>query len=241
MIVRLSRRQQREVVIAGRRLDKRFIGRWKITQDLGGNRIDPARRNDVAGKRRTPRASGGVARRRIVNLMRTIRAQVASVKRNRRNRSLIGIGFVILGPFIIGEKEDLVALDRSAKPAAELVVSQMSHSRIEERTGVESAVLNKFVYRAIEAVAAGPQNQVRDRARAAAQFRVVIAGRNTDGLDGFGGRDQNLKQSGALVVIDSFDLQTIGHARLAVDLGLQRTGSVEKLRVLEISRRGSRH
>ena len=72
----------------------------------------------------------------------------------------------------------------------------------------------------MELVRARLQDHVGDGARGTAQFGVVIAGGNVHRLDGFNGRNQDLQQAGALVIVDALDLIIIGHTALAVDFGL---------------------
>ncbi len=84
------------------------------------------------------------------------------------------------------------------------------------------------------------QLHVRHRARRPAQLRFEVVGRNIHRLNRLDRRHQNLQQPGPLVIIDSLDLIVVAHAHLSVHFCLKRTGSVEKLRVLERRARGAR-
>jgi len=58
----------------------------------------------------------------------------------------------------------------------------------------------------MKVIASRLQDDVCDRTTGATEFRIEVARGNVDGLNGFEGRNQNLQQAGALVVVNSFDL-----------------------------------
>jgi len=93
----------------------------------------------------------------------------------------------------------------------------------------------------VNLVGAGFEHHVGDGASAAAQFDIVIGGRHANRRDRLPRRDLHLQQAGAFIVVHAFDLVAVAHTRHAVGVGLQRTGGVEKLRVLEGFFLSSRH
>ncbi len=141
----------------------------------------------------------------------------------------------------IAEDENLVLLDGAADVAAEIVVGKMSHRSIEEVPCVQGAIAQKLVAGAVEFVGPRFQNHVGIGAAGAAQFRFIVAGGNVHRLNRLQWRNHDLEQPGAFVIVDTFDLVAVPHSHLAVDFGLQRTGSVEELRVLETCPRRAGH
>ena len=85
----------------------------------------------------------------------------------------------------------------------------------------------------MKCVTARFQHHVGHCAGGASQFRVEVTGYYVHRLNGFNGRDHDLQQTGALVVVGSFNQIVVAFAHLAVDFSLQRAFGVEKLGVLE--------
>ena len=88
-------------------------------------------------------------------------------------------------------------------------------------------------------VGARLQRDVGDRAAGAAELRVVGAGADVHRLDRLGRRNQRRQQSGAVVVVDAFDLDVVREPRLAVDVGREAVLRVEEVgvRPLDAARR----
>ncbi len=98
----------------------------------------------------------------------------------------------------------------------------------------------QLVRHAVNPIRSGFQNHVGDRAASPPQLRLVIARRDTDDLDRFGRRNQDLQQTRALIVVGALDLIVVAVPHLAVHFGLQRAAGIEKLRVLEGGRSRTR-
>jgi hypothetical protein len=81
------------------------------------------------------------------------------------------------------------------------------------------------------------ERHVGDGAGGTAEFRFKVVGGDIYGGNGFCGRNDQLQQAGALIVVDAFNLVEIAFARQAVGFSLQRAGRVEELGVLEDLRR----
>src|SRR5882757_6117870 len=141
---------------------------------------------------------------------------------------------------IVDEEEQFIFLDRATDVAAQVVVGEMSYEWIEIVASIKVVASKELVSGAVKVVAAGLEDNVGYGAAGTAEFRLKIAGRDVDGLDGFEGRDADLEQPRALVVVNSFDLVVVAHAELAVDFGLQGAAGIEKLRVLERGARRAR-
>ena len=77
---------------------------------------------------------------------------------------------------VIREEEELVAFDGPANVASDIVVGKVSYGRVEERTGVERAVLKELVGCAMEIVGARLDHHVDDCAGRAAKFGIVVGG-----------------------------------------------------------------
>ena len=236
--------KQREVVVARSGFARRLVGSRHQVHNLLRDRADPVGGDDVAGERHAVgavRIAGGGVVDHYRRGQSQAGAQVAGPPAAGRDGAEVGVGFVVRDPQKIAEEEDLVLLDRSADVAAEIVVGKMSHRGIEEVARVQRAVAQELVAGAVEFVGAGFQNHVGIGAAGAAQRRFVVAGGDVDRLNGFQRRNHDLQQAGALVIVDTFDLVAVPHAHLAVDFGLQRTGGVEELRMLEACPRGAGH
>ncbi len=235
-------RQQREIVVAWGRFARRLVRARHQVHDLLGNRADPVGGDDVPRERQPARAVG-VSGRRVIHhhgrCQRKTRAQVAGAPAAGRNRAQVGVGLVIRGSQKIAEDEDLVFLDRSAYVAAEIVIGEVSDRRVEEVARIQRTIAQKLVSGAVEFVGPGFQNHIGVGSARAAQGRFVVAGRNIHRLNRFEWRHHDLQQTGALIVIDAFDLIAVAHAHLTIDFGLQRTGGVEELGVLETRARGA--
>ena len=87
---------------------------------------------------------------------------------------------------------------------------------------------------ALQIVGARLQGHVGDRAARAAELRVVVAGRDADGLERVGRRDDHLEQAGLLVVVEPLDERVVRHARLAVDLDREGVLRVEERGVFPV-------
>ena len=111
--------------------------------------------------------SGG----RIVDDVRRVAAQIARAEWVIRNVLLVGVGLMIHRAQVVDEEEDLVALDRPANIAADIVIRQMPYRRIEERSRIKSAVLQKFIRGALDAIGARFDHHVGHGAGGASQFR----------------------------------------------------------------------
>ena len=72
-----------------------------------------------------------------------------------------------------------------------------------------------------EIVGAGFQRHIGDGARGASEFGLEIVGRDVDGCDGFGGRDDDLQQPGAFIIVNAFDLIEIAFPGQSIDFSLQ--------------------
>ncbi len=138
------------------------------------------------------------------------------------------------GAEVVAKEEELVLDDRAADAAAEVVIREMAEGGGgEEGAGVDGVVLDELEGRAVKGVGSGFEGDVSDRTDGAAEFGFEVVGGDVDGLDGFGGRDDDLQQAGAFVVVDALDLVEVSHARDAVGFGLKGTLGIEELRVLE--------
>ncbi len=120
----------------------------------------------------------------------------------------------------VGKEKKLVLLDRTANIPAKVVVSEMPDGRIEIVAGVEITVPDELIGSAVVVVGTRLQDNVHNGATGTAQLRVVITGRNVNGLDGFKRRYKNLQQTGAFVVVDALDLVVIALPQLAVHFRL---------------------
>src|ERR1039457_4501 len=102
---------------------------------------------------------------------------------------------MVVDPQNIGEEEQLVANDRPAEIAAEVVIGDMPDGWVEKRTGIEVAILHELVGRAMIAVAARLQNDIGNAARSAPQLGFVVASGDIDCLDSFEGRREDLQKA----------------------------------------------
>src|ERR1700739_4805190 len=133
----------------------------------------------------------------------------------------------------VAEEEQLVFLDGAADGAAEIVVRDVAHARIEVGASIHRAVLYVFGRHPMKLIGAGLENYVTHGTDGAAQFGFVVGSRDIYGGDGLLRRNHDLQKAGSLIVVDSLDLIAVAHARLTVDLGLNRGSGVEELRMLK--------
>ena len=141
----------------------------------------------------------------------------------------------------IPEHERAVPPNRAARRETELVVDRL---RLRERKDVARRGCARAVeleQAAVQVVRARPERDVDDGAARASKLRLVIGGRDIDGLERLDRRDQHLEQSAAVVVVDAFDLDVVRHSRLAVHVRGQAVLRVEELRMLARQPRRARH
>ena len=117
----------------------------------------------------------------------------------------------------------------------------MPDGLVEVGARVECAVLHVLGHHAVKLVGSRVDDHVAYRSDRPPQLGVIVAGRDVDGLDGLYRRNQDLQESGPLIVVDAFDLIAVPLAWLPVHLRLNRTRRIEELRVLEDRRPNARH
>ncbi len=180
------------VVLAERRPgDVRFRNE---RQQPSRDRADAVLRDLVVGKRCAAGAVDG-ARRRVVNASGD-GAEVAVAHRHRRNRRADDIPEVVDRSLVIAEEEELVADDRAAK--CESTLREFRRwLQVRERGGGPRRVVARVGGLGVakeepapfEVVRSRFQRDVGDRAARSAKLRVVVAGRDADGLERVSGRE----------------------------------------------------
>ena len=215
-----------EIDLARRRIDVR---RGQVRQNRFRDRADAIGRDDVVRERRAP-GTVGAAGRWIVDLRRGRREVAVPERRRRDDRSRRPAGMV-RDVAVVAEEEQLVALNRAAEREAGLEVVGR-RVRVREVAGrVRLLVVAEGERASLDIVRAGPQRHVRDRAAGAAELRVVHARRDVHRLDRFRRRNERRQQTGAVVVVDPFDLHVVGEPRLPVDVRREAVLRVEEFRV----------
>ena len=68
----------------------------------------------------------------------------------------------------------------------------------------------------MEVVRPGLQNNIRHGSASASELRGIVARAYVHRLDCLGRRNVDLKQTGTLIVVHSFNLQVVEQARLAI-------------------------
>ena len=90
--------------------------------------------------------------------------------------------------FIGAEDEGFVFFDGAAESGAKLILLVIGNDGIEEAFGVEDFIAEEFVEVAVNLIGSGFGDDVDDRARVAAVFRVEGIGEDTKFVDGIGRR-----------------------------------------------------
>src|SRR5262249_40570194 len=137
---------------------------------------------------------------------------------------------VIAAALIIKEEEGLVAPDRTAQGATELVVGSWRFAGGKDVAGAQRRVAVELESAAVEAVGARPHRHIGDGAAGAAELRIVVAGRDIHGLDDFGRQDDS-GQAVLEVIVNTFELVIVHVPALAVDAGGKMVLRVVKLRM----------
>jgi hypothetical protein len=78
-------------------------------------------------------------------------------------------------------------------------------------------------------VGAGFEDGIGDGAGGASQLGFEVTGADVHGLQRFERGDVDLEQAGALIVVDTIELEIVGDARLSVDLRREAVLRVEEL------------
>ena len=128
-------------------------------------------------------------------------------------------------PFIVEEKEELVAADRTAHGGAELVLHQGRFDPgPDKRTiGVQHCVAQIVVYNAVKAVGAAAGGRVDDRAGGAPVLGAEVIGLNLELLHRIGRGDDGfigitLVRGLVSVVVEAVELKIVDHGIHAVDV-----------------------
>jgi len=128
---------------------------------------------------------------------------------------------------IVDEEEQFIFLDRATDVAAQCSCRRDVLRMDRIVASIKVVASKELVSGTVKVVAAGLEDNVGYGAAGSAEFRIEVAGGDVDGLDCFEGRDEDLEQPGALVVVNSLDLIVVAHAELAVDFRLQGTAALK--------------
>src|SRR5262249_22307692 len=187
--------------------------------------------------KRLPARAIGISGARIVNDLwprgeSERRAEVTVSEIHRRNVRSRYISAAVADPLIIPEEEGFVLNDWPTERESELVVNSVRFAGGKEIASGERADAVVFEDAALKGVAARSKGGIDHSPTRPPELRLMVAGCDIHGRERFDGWNQDLKQSGPMVVVDAFNLNIIGIARLAVDLRCKTVLRVEKFRVL---------
>src|SRR6266852_958342 len=250
-----------KAAIRGTRRRKRYLG-----QDGLGNGADSRRRNHVeaagwvgaggiefrvgrAGRCRELRATGAVrvARGGVIDGNQLAvgiccAAEISVSKGGGRHCAVEELALVIINSQKIAEEERLILPNRPANIGAIIVVDARGlRDGLEKRDSSQSAYAVVFIRGAMKLIRARLEDDVGYRSISPAQFRVVIAGGHIHSLDRFDGRNVDGEKTGALVVVQTFELEVVGEAGLAIDLGAEAVLGVEEGGMLAVPASGAGH
>ncbi len=185
------------------------------------DRVEPARRDEVAGERG---ARGGG---RIVNRHREL-GEVAGAHLHRRHGRHEGEALRQLEALVVAEEERLVLLQRTADAAAELILIErrLRPGGREEVAGVEPIVPVELETRSVEVVRPGLGDDVDDATRGAADFGGVHVGLDFHLRDRVDRRLDDHGADVALVVVDAVQQLVVLVVHRAVDRDRRRLAAI---------------
>ncbi len=132
----------------------------------------------------------------------------------------------------VAEEKGLVFDDRPPDIGAVVVVNGGRLWRdgrvLEERHRRQRANPIDLIGRAVKFIRSTLEYDVRDRPIRSAQLRVVVAGGHIHSLDGFNRWNVDGQKPGALVVVQTLELQVVGQPRLPIYFGPEAVLRVEK-------------
>ena len=206
---------------------------------LQNDRIQPVRRDDVAGKRRAAAAIRGAGQRVVDGIGRRGKITVAHGCRRHRAESLRLLP--VVGPFVAGEEEQLVPDERTAHRPAELVLTRLGFGlggRQEVRPRLQVLVEVIAERRAAQLIGSALDHHVRRHAAGESLIGVERAGDDADGVDGLQRRHvrRDVRQP-EVVRNGPFDPDGVGVARRSVRIEAQAARGVHRHRV-HVLRRG---
>ena len=222
----------REEVIEVRETVTLDVGLGKERQHFYGNGVEAVRRNAMAGQ---GQARGGRAERIVDGGQVTRRpqglAEVAGALAGSRQRAAKDVAAPIAGALIVAEEEGAVAPHRPAHRAPELIHAKRGNRAPgafgEELVGVEGAVPQVFIQRAVEGIGAGARADIHHAAAEASPLGGEVVALHLELLRGFNGgnrRDLVEEAGGGRYAVD-LDLVALGAA--AIDREVRVPGGVD--------------
>ncbi len=125
------------------------------------------------------------------------------------------------GSLVVGEEEELVALDgagyRTAKGSAELALVEGGAGLVEVSPGVEVGVAEELEGFAVEVAGAGFADDADDAAVVVAVLGIEVGGEDAELFDGVEVGDDGGAAVHVLLHIDAIDHEAVGGFALAVD------------------------